>query len=470
MRQLGFLLGNLSDIVQQAGPLGEFGVEPQFGSHHRADVGHLAGVLQEVLPVGGAVFHTADQPDQFDVQAMDAQVDTGALAGLQNLVLELLLDLRDHLLDAGRVDAAVDDQLVERQPRHFAAHGVEGGKQDGVGGVVDDDLHARGGLQGADVAAFAADDTALDLIVVDGEGRDRVLDGGFRRGALDGVDDDPLRFLGRVEAGFVHGVVDIGLGLRTGFGLHVFDQQLLRILRRHAGDGLQLLVRLGAQPLIFLGFLGKDLLLGLEAGPRALGFAQLALQFVVLLVDAVFLLADPVLGLAQLAVLLVDEFLVLALQLQETFLRLVDLVVLDGFRLDLGRTAQRMSPGRRVTGCELLTLQLRHQRSVLAVAAENPTQRFDRLEHFKNLIIRKRGVIRHIDLEGHHAGFPERRKIRPRPLIPVADRHLKRDVGVRPALRLLLPRFQRVKYRVSLVLGGEIHDTGGSSADRRPRA
>ena len=129
-----------------------------------------------------------------------------------------------------------------------------------------------------------------------------------------------------------------------------------------------------------------------------------------------------------------------------------------------------MSPGRRVTGCELLALQLRHQRSVLAVAAENPTQRFDRLEHFKNLIIRKRGVIRHIDLEGHHAGFPERRKIRPRPLIPVADRHMKRDVGVRPALRLLLPRFQRVKYRVSLVLGGEIHDTGGSSADRRPRA
>ena len=45
------LAGGLSDIVQQSCPLGQLGVESQFRSHDRTEIGHFAGMLQQVLPV-----------------------------------------------------------------------------------------------------------------------------------------------------------------------------------------------------------------------------------------------------------------------------------------------------------------------------------------------------------------------------------------------------------------------------------
>ena len=49
-------------------------------------------------------------------------------------------------LDAGRMDAAVDHELVQGQAGDLAADRVEGGQHDGVRGVVHDDFHAGGGL------------------------------------------------------------------------------------------------------------------------------------------------------------------------------------------------------------------------------------------------------------------------------------------------------------------------------------
>ena len=98
------------------------------------------------------------------MQSVDSQVDRRALADLDDLLLDLLLNLGDYLLDACGVDAAVGDELVQGQTRDFAAYGIEAREDDSLGGVVDDDLDARRGLQSADVAALAADDAALDLV------------------------------------------------------------------------------------------------------------------------------------------------------------------------------------------------------------------------------------------------------------------------------------------------------------------
>ena len=59
------------------------------------------------------------------MQAVDAQVDRRALADLDDLLLDLLLDLGHHLLDAGGMDAAVGHELVQGQTGDFAAHGIE---------------------------------------------------------------------------------------------------------------------------------------------------------------------------------------------------------------------------------------------------------------------------------------------------------------------------------------------------------
>ena len=321
--------------MEETGALGNLGIQAQLGSQDGADVGHLTGVLQQVLAIGRTVFHAADQLNQLQVQAVDTHIDAGALARLQDLVLELLAHLRHHLLDAGRVDAAVNHQLMQGQTGHLAANRIEGGQQDGVRRVVDDDLHARGSLQRTDVAALTADDAALDLVVLDREGRHGVLDGRFRSGALDGVDDDALRLLGGVQARFVHRIVDEGLRFAARLGLHVLDKHLAGVLGGHAGDVLQLLVDLRGHALALFQ-------LGVQLGLEGVHLALLGVQVVLAAVQLALLLLelplagfDIVFAIAKLIVLIVHEILVLALKLEELLLGLQDLLLLDAFGLEL---------------------------------------------------------------------------------------------------------------------------------------
>ncbi len=203
--------------MEQTGAAGFLGVEAELRGHHGAQVGRLAGVLQQILTVARAVFHLAHHAYQVGVQSVYAQVDGGALAGFDDFLLDLPAYLGHHLLDAGRVYAAVGDELVQGQAGDLAAHGVKSRQHDGLGGIVDDNLDAGGRLQGAYVAAFAADNAALDLVGVDVEDGDRVLDGSLGGDALDGLHHDALGLLVGGHFGLVHDVVDVRCG--RGLGL-----------------------------------------------------------------------------------------------------------------------------------------------------------------------------------------------------------------------------------------------------------
>ena len=67
VRQFGLVVGHLADVVQQTCAAGDFGVEAQLRRHDAGQVGRLAGVLQQVLAVGGAVLHLAHHADQLGV-------------------------------------------------------------------------------------------------------------------------------------------------------------------------------------------------------------------------------------------------------------------------------------------------------------------------------------------------------------------------------------------------------------------
>ena len=165
------------------------------------------------------------------MQAMDAQVDRGAFADLDDLLLDLFLDFGHHLFDTGRMDAAVGHQLVERQTCDFAAHGVETAQDNGFGRVVHDDFDAGRGFQRTDVAAFAADDAALDLVAFDVEYRHGVFDRRLGRHALDRRYDDALGLFGGGHLRLFDGLVYVAGGFGLGLGLHVFDQDVLGLLR-----------------------------------------------------------------------------------------------------------------------------------------------------------------------------------------------------------------------------------------------
>ncbi len=75
----------------------------------------LDGVLQHVLAVAGAVVQAAQHLHKLGVQAADAGLQHGALAlGLDDGV-HLAAGLVHHLLNVGGMDAAVGDELFQRQ-------------------------------------------------------------------------------------------------------------------------------------------------------------------------------------------------------------------------------------------------------------------------------------------------------------------------------------------------------------------
>ena len=90
----------------------------------------------------------------FSCSTADVRLQHRLLADLQDVLLHLLLRFGDDLLDPRRMDAAVLDQLGQRQPGGLAADVVEGADDDDAGRVVDDDVDAGRLLEGADVAAL----------------------------------------------------------------------------------------------------------------------------------------------------------------------------------------------------------------------------------------------------------------------------------------------------------------------------
>ena len=118
----------------------------------------LERVLEHVLPVARAVAQPAEDLDELFVELAAVRFEDRLLAGQPDVVLELRLRDVVHLLDAGRMDAAVFDQLLQRQAGDLTPQAVERREDDCVGRVVDDEVDTRQVLEGADVASLPTDD------------------------------------------------------------------------------------------------------------------------------------------------------------------------------------------------------------------------------------------------------------------------------------------------------------------------
>ena len=169
VRALDLVVDRLADVVQQAAHLGDLDVGADLGRDDRGEVARLDRVVEHVLAVARAVLEPAEQLDDLGGQARDAGLVGGRLAGLAHDEVDLGARLGDDLLDAAGVDPAVGDELGER--RSGRPRGGPGRSRDRTtvsGRVVDDQVDAGGLLEGADVAALAADDPALHLVATAG--------------------------------------------------------------------------------------------------------------------------------------------------------------------------------------------------------------------------------------------------------------------------------------------------------------
>ena len=299
MAALDLVIDGLADVVEQAAAPGQGAVQAEFIGHDLAEEGDLHAVLEDVLAVAGAVAQAPQQVGLLAVEPAHVGVHTGLLAALADGLGDLLADFGDDLLDAGGVDAAVGDELLEGQAGDLAADGVKGADHHHAGGIVHDHVHAGGLLESPDVAAFAADDAALHVVGGDVHGADGAGAGVLGGIALDGGDDDLAAAVLGGFLGLVEHLLDQGPGVVLDLVLDAGQQHVTGVFDAHPADPQELAA------LLFEGLGDLDFFLG--DGRLALLHALLALveltlfagQGVELLVQVVFALLQPALGLLE---------------------------------------------------------------------------------------------------------------------------------------------------------------------------
>ena len=201
VRALDLVVDGLADVVEQAAGLRDLDVGADLGGDHRGQPRCLDDVVEHVLAVARPVLQPAEELDQLRRQARHAGLVGGRLAGLADDQVDLGAGLGDDLLDPAGVDPAVADELRQREPGDLAADRVEARQDDRLRGVVDDQVDAGRLLEGPDVAALAADDPALHLVVREMDDGDRVLGGVVGGDALDRGHDDVAGLLVGLLAG-----------------------------------------------------------------------------------------------------------------------------------------------------------------------------------------------------------------------------------------------------------------------------
>ena len=289
MRALDLVRHRLADVVQERGALRRLDAGAELAGHDPGEVHDLERVLEHVLAVARPVAKLPEHLDELLVELAAARLEDRLLACLADVILELRLREVVHLLDPRRVDAAVLDQLLERRARDLAAEAVEGGEDDGLRRVVDDEVDAGQVLERADVPALAADDAALHVVrgeLDDGDRRLRRVAGGD---PLERVGDQRPRAPSRLGPRLLLLLADAPGELVADQILRALEQVVLRLRDRQPGDALELRQRLVLGRLeLFLQLLdvrlavGEALLAALDARSSA---CELVLDLRDLLLD-----------------------------------------------------------------------------------------------------------------------------------------------------------------------------------------
>ena len=219
------------------------------------------------------------------MQSVDAEVDSRALTGLDNLVVYLLLHLLHNLLNTCRMDTTVSNKLVEGKTANLAANRVKGTDDDSFRSVVNYDFHSCGSLQCTYITSLATDNASLNLIVVNVEHTDTVLYGSLCCHALYGLYDNLAGVGVGIELGLVHDLVDIALRVGLCLVLHRLNQSLLCLLGTQSGEFLEFLALLELHLLQFLLLDDQQFLLIVDTHLLVIQLVLAASQFLLALIE-----------------------------------------------------------------------------------------------------------------------------------------------------------------------------------------
>ena len=156
-----------------------------------------------------------------------------------NLLVHELFSLRVHLFDAGRVNAAVSDEVFHGNAANLATNGIEARNGNALRGIVDEQIHARKLLEATNIAALAANDAALQIIGRNMNGFHRSFSRMIGSNALNGEAQDLTRLLISFGLGALLCLANNGGAFMSNLIAKIVEQLLLRFFRSHAGDMLE---------------------------------------------------------------------------------------------------------------------------------------------------------------------------------------------------------------------------------------
>jgi len=197
-------------------------------------------VLKHVLTKRGTVAQGTKGLDDLGVQVVNAGIECSLLASLAHALLNQVGSLVIHLLDAGGVNAAVGDEVLQSNTGGLTTDRVEARKNDGLGRVVDHEVDAGNLLEGPDVATLATDDTALEVIRGNVHGGNGDLGSVVGSAALNRQGQNLLGGLVALGANLLLGLANNRGGLVGDLAANLIEELLVGILAGKVGDTLEL--------------------------------------------------------------------------------------------------------------------------------------------------------------------------------------------------------------------------------------
>ena len=193
------------------------------------------------------------------------------------------------------MDAAVGDELVERDPGDFAADRVERADDHHARRVVDDHVDAGGLFERADVAAFAADDAAFHFVAGDIDRAGRGFGGVGGGETLNRREQNFLRLRVGDRGDFLLMLHDQRALLVRQFLIEPLEQAFFGFFRAQAADlveglplGIEQVVQLGLPAVGVFELFGQLALVVLDHLLLFLELVGAAFEQVLLLVEMAF--------------------------------------------------------------------------------------------------------------------------------------------------------------------------------------
>ena len=249
----------------------------------------LHRVQQHVLSIAGAVMEPSQHFYKLRMEIPDAAFKHHALTLCLDGRFHLPAGLFHHLFDVGGMNPAVGNQLFQRQPGNLPPYRFKAADGDRLRRVVNNQIHARQRFNGADIAALAADDSSLHLVIGQGNHTDGHFSHGISGAPLDGLGH---HFPGAGLALLLHPglhLFDLEGSLVSHLRLHLINQILFRFLSGKAGDSLQHLRLAALDHLDLFIFFVHGCMLLRQGLLFLFNGLRLAVQVFLLLLQTVFL-------------------------------------------------------------------------------------------------------------------------------------------------------------------------------------